>query len=72
MILNIEMTAQEIALLKRITQLDNDAEAVTKAAREFLRLSRLRELKAVSGKVDLENNGQELEERELGASGFPQ
>jgi len=59
-------------LLKQITRLENDAEAVTKAAREFLRLSRLRELKAVSGKVDFENNWQELEEREMGESGFPQ
>ena len=62
MSLNIDMTAQEIALLKQIIQLDNDAEAVTKAAREFLRLSRLRELKAVSGRVDFENNWQELED----------
>jgi len=72
MSLTIEMTAQEITLLKQITKLENDAEAVAKAAREFLRLSRLRELKAVSGKVDFENNWQELEERELGVSGFPQ
>jgi hypothetical protein len=66
------MTAQEIALLKQITKLENDAEAVTKAAREFLRLSRLRELKAVSGKVDFENNWQELDQRELDVSDFPQ
>lgn len=72
MSINIEMTAQEITLLKQITKLENDAEAVTKAAREFLRLSRLRELKAVSGKVDFENNWQELEERELGGTSFPQ
>ena len=56
MSISIEMTAQEIASLKQITKLENDAEAVTKAVREFLRLSRLRELKAVSGKVDFENN----------------
>jgi hypothetical protein len=51
---------------------ENDAEAVTKAAKEGLRLSRLRELKAVSGEVDLEDNWQELEELELGELGFPQ
>jgi len=72
MSINIEMTAQEIASLKQITKLENDAEAVTKAAREFLRLSRLRELKAVSGKVDFENNWQELEQRELDVSDLPQ
>jgi hypothetical protein len=68
----IELTAQEIAALKQVTKLENDAEAVAKAAREFLRLSRLRELKAVSGKVEWEGNWQELEERELGELSFPQ
>lgn len=71
MSIHIEMTAQEIASLKQITKLENDAEAVTKAAREFLRLSRLRELKAISGKVDFEDNWQELEQRELDVSDFP-
>jgi hypothetical protein len=68
----IELTVQEIAALKQVTKLENDAEAVAKAAREFLRLSRLRELKAVSGKVEWEVNWQELEERELGELSFPQ
>jgi hypothetical protein len=72
MSINIELTVQEIAALKRLTKLENDAEAVTKAAREFLRLSRLRELKAVSGKVEFEDNWQALEELELTESDFPQ
>jgi hypothetical protein len=72
MSIHVEMTAQEIASLKQITKLDNDAEAVTKAAREFIRLIRLRELKAVSGKVDFDNNWQELEQRELDVPDFPQ
>ena len=72
MSITIEMTAQEIAALKQATKLENDADAVAKAAREFLRLSRLRDLKAVSGKVDFETNWQELEELELGECGFPQ
>lgn len=72
MSISIEMSAQEIAALKDITKLENDAEAVTRAAREFLRISRLRELKAVSGKVDFESNWQELEELELGETNFPQ
>ena len=55
--------------IKQLTKLDNDAEAVVKAAREFLRLSRLRELKAVSGKVEVEPNWQELEVLELGECG---
>jgi hypothetical protein len=69
--ITIDLTAQEVATLKQFTKLEDDAEAVTKAAREFLRLSRLRELKAVSGKVEFEANWQELEELERGESGFP-
>jgi len=70
--INIELSAQEIAALKQVTKLEDDAEAVTKAAREFLRLSRLRELKAISGKVEFESNWKELEEFELRESDFPQ
>ncbi len=72
MSINIELSAQEIAALKQVTKLEDDAEAVTKAAREFLRLSRLRELKAISGKVEFESNWKELEEFELRESDFPQ
>jgi hypothetical protein len=72
MSITIDMPAQEIAALKQLTRLDNDAEAVVQAAREFLRLSRLRELKAVSGKVEFEARWQELEELELDESPLPQ
>jgi hypothetical protein len=72
MSITIDLTAQEIAALKEITRLDNEAEAVLRAAREFLRLNRLRELKAVSGKVEFENNWQELEQLELNETSFPQ
>ena len=71
MSIHVELTVQEIATLKQITKLDNDADAVSKAAREFIRLSRLRELKAVSGKVEFEANWQELEELELRETDFP-
>jgi len=72
MSISIELTAQEIASLKKLTRLENDADAVAKAAREFLRLSRLRELKAVSGKVEFHANWQELEALELEEFRFPQ
>jgi hypothetical protein len=72
MSINIDLPEREIAALKQLTKLENDAEAIVKAAREFLRLSRLRELKAVSGKVEFEANWQELEELELGETDFPQ
>jgi hypothetical protein len=71
MSINVELPAQEIAALRQMTKTDSDAEAVAKAAREFLRLTRLRELKAASGKVDFDLNWQELETIELDESGFP-
>jgi hypothetical protein len=72
MSIQVEMTAQEIAALKQITKLENDADAVVQAAREYLRLSRLRELKAASGKVEFETNWPELEALELAELDFPQ
>ena len=72
MSITIEMSAQEIAALKQLTRLDNDADAIIHAAREFLRLSRLRELKTASGKVEFELNWRELEDLELRESIFPQ
>jgi hypothetical protein len=72
MSITIEISAQEIAALKQLTRLNDDAEAIIQAAREFLRLSRLRELKAASGKVEFEDNWQELEDLELHESTLPQ
>jgi hypothetical protein len=69
--IQIDLTAQEIAALKHATQLDDDAAAVARAAREFLRLKGLRELKAASGKVEFDDNWQELEERERGELHYP-
>ncbi len=71
MSISIELTPQEVAALKHATKIQDDAGAVTKAAREFLRLAGLRELKNVSGKVDFSDNWRELEALELGESEFP-
>ena len=59
MSITIEMPAHEIEALKQLTRLENDAEAIIQAAREFLRLSRLRELKNASGKVEFEAHWKE-------------
>ena len=71
MSITIEMPAQEIAALRQLTPLEDDAGAILAAAREFLRLGRLRELKAASGIVEFESNWQELEELELNESPLP-
>ena len=51
------------AQIKRFTDLEN--EAVAKAAREFLRVIQLRELKAASGTFDYEDAGSQMEALEL-------
>ena len=72
MSISIEMTPKEVAALKQLTQLDDDAGAVAQAAREYIRLSLLHQLKAASGKVDFNLNWQELEDLEVGESSLPQ
>ena len=42
-----------------------DYDAVTKAVREFLRVSQLRELKSASGNVDYQDAGAAMEVLEL-------
>ena len=60
-----DLSSDEMAQIKRFTELENENEAVTKAAREFLRVSQLRELKAASGKVDYQEVGEAMEALEL-------
>lgn len=71
MSITIEMPDEEIAALKHLTRLENDGEAIMQAAREFLRLIRLRELKAASGKVEFQAHWQELENLELNETALP-
>ncbi len=71
MTISIDLTPQEITALRQIIQVDDDATAVSTAAREFLRVRRLSELKAASGKVSYESRWEQLEELELGESSPP-
>ncbi|MEX2139742.1 MAG: hypothetical protein WD894_10810 [Pirellulales bacterium] len=72
MTIPVELNSEEIRQLKELTKLDNEAAAVSQAARDYVRLRRLRELKSVSGKVDFEDNWRELESLEDDELGFPQ
>ena len=65
MSIDIPLTPQEVVALKRITKTQDDAQAITQAVREFLRLVHLRELKTASGRVEFETNWQQLEALEL-------
>ena len=71
MSINVDLLPEEIADLKRATKQVDEAEAIIVAAREYLRLQKLRELMSVSGKVEFELDWQELDDRELAEAGFP-
>ena len=66
MSVTVNLSAEEVAQIKRATEVDDEKEAVTKAVREFLRVAGLRELKAASGKVDYV--GVEASGRRLGSA----
>lgn len=62
----------EVEQIKQLTKLTDDAEAIHEAARGFLRIRKLQELKSISGKVEFDENWQALEELEISESDFPQ
>ena len=65
MTVTVNLSLEEMAQIKRLTDLENENEALTKAAREFLRVTQLRELKAASGKVDYQDVSAAMEALEL-------
>ncbi len=65
MSVTVNLSAEEVAQIKRATQVDDEQEAVGKAVREFLRVAALRELKAASGKVDYVGVEEKMEALEL-------
>ena len=72
MSITIELTKQEVAQIKHLTQLNGDADAVGLAVRAFLRVSRLRQLKTASGKIEFVYNWQDLEALEVRECTIPQ
>lgn len=71
MSITVELNSEEISQMSRLTNQPDGAQAVAKAAREFLRICRLRELSAMSGQVDYDDNWQRLEKSELAEVEYP-
>ena len=65
MVTNIELTDQELADLKELTKLDNASDAVRMATLDYLRYARRMRLKELSGRVEMSDNWQALEQAEL-------
>lgn len=60
----IDLTEQEIAELKELTNQADPAAAVRAAAAEYVRYVRRMRLKELSGRVEMQDNWAELEEAE--------
>ncbi len=71
MSISVELSGEELVDLQNVTRQSDQAEAVLQAVREYLRMSRLRELIAVSGQIEFDDNWRELEAAELVEAGFP-
>jgi hypothetical protein len=64
--LPLDLTDKELLELRRHTNVNDDADAVSRAAREFLRICRARELTSIAGRVDYEENAwRALDQAEL-------
>jgi Arc/MetJ family transcription regulator len=57
----IDLSSEEVAEIRRFTEIVSEDDAVTKAVREFLRFSTLRELTGASGKFDYTDTGESME-----------
>jgi len=71
MTVTIDLSEDELSLLRQLTHRENDSDAVASATREFLRLAQLKQLKAVSGKVEFEDLSESLEAQEFEEMQFP-
>jgi hypothetical protein len=64
--LALNLTDEELLELRRQTKVTDDADAVSRAAREFLRICRARELTSIAGTVDYDENAwREMDQAEL-------
>lgn len=61
----IDLSAEEIAELKALTNESEVASAVRKAMVEYLQYARRQRLKTLSGQVQMQENWQEMEATEL-------
>ena len=65
MAITIDFPPNDLARLKEMTRVDDDAQAVVQAAREYMRIVGLRELRKMSGNVEFEETWRELDRIEL-------
>ena len=67
MVTSIELSEQELAELRDLTQQSDSMEAIRVAMRDYIRYARRMRLKQLSGQVEMTDNWRQLEESEVGS-----
>ena len=66
MVTSIELSEQELAELRDLTEQSDSMEAIRVAMRDYMRYARRMRLKQLSGQVEMIDNWRQLEESEVG------
>jgi len=66
MVTSIELSEQELAELRDLTEQSDSMEAVRVAMRDYIRYARRMRLKQLSGQLEMTDNWRQLEESEVG------
>ena len=66
MVTSIELSEQELAELRDLTEQSDSTEAIRVAMRDYIRYARRMRLKQLSGQVEMIDNWRQLEESEVG------
>ena len=66
MVTSIELSEQELAELRDLTEQSDSLEAIRVAMRDYIRYARRMRLKQLSGQVEMTDNWGQLEESEVG------
>ena len=65
MVTSIELSEQELAKLRDLTEQRDSMEAIRVAMRDYIRYARRMRLKQLSGQVEMIDNWRQLEESEV-------
>jgi len=66
MVTSIELSEQELAELRDLTEQSDSMEAIRVAMRAYIRYARRMRLKQLSGQLEMTDNWRQLEESEVG------
>ena len=66
MVTSIELSEQELAELRDLTEQSDSMEAIRVAKRDYIRYARRMRLKQLYGQVEMTDNWRQLEESEVG------